>query len=464
MNDGATRVLLVEDDESLLTVATRALEQSGLSVQACSELAEAERAVGAGIGCVITDLRLPDGSGMALLDHVRREAPGVPVILMTAYADLDAAVGAFRAGAFDYLPKPFDLDELVDLTRRALDDGSRQAGRDEPPANELLGRSPAMQPVFRAIGRLARSALPVLITGPTGSGKELVARALHRNGPRADGPFVAVNVSAIPPELLESELFGHERGAFTGAHARRRGRFEQAAGGTLFLDEIGDMPGPSQTRLLRVLSEGEFYRVGGTESIRTDARIVAATHQDLKTRVRAGAFRDDLLHRLDVVRIQVPPLSRRLEDMELLASHFLARAALETGQAPKRISREALAELRARDWPGNVRELENLCRRVSALTPGPVVYPDDLPPVDDINADNPDESLDKAVRRWFRRRHRGHAGTLWEAATQLVERALIDEALRLAGRERQAAAKLLGIGRNTIARKLRAADPGDGEN
>ncbi len=461
MSPDRGRILIAEDDASLLLVMRRALEQAGYAVHGVDRLDAARAWLESGQArVVITDLRLPDGSGLELAREVARSPGAAPVILVTAYTDLDAAVGAFDAGAFDYLPEPFDLDELVSLTRRAMasrrspESGGRRRGQ------ILLGESRAMQPVFKAIGRLAGATLPVLITGPTGSGKELVARALHRHGPRAAHPFVAVNVAAIPRELLEAELFGHERGAFTGAHARRAGRFEQAAGGTLFLDEIGDMPQSLQSRLLRVLSEGEYYRVGGSQPLRTDARIIAATHQDLAAKVESGEFREDLLHRLDVVPIAVPPLAERLEDIGPLAERFLAQAALEAGTPPKRLAPETLSALKARPWPGNVRELENLCRRLTVLTPGPVIQPADLPGAEAATPpDAPGAGLEEALAAWFRAHRESLAGALWPEASRVLEKALIRLALEASGGHRGEAARLLGMGRNTLARKLKGGGP-----
>lgn len=450
-------VLIAEDDASLLLVMRRALEQAGLEAHGVERLDEARQWLDTKrVDVVITDLRLPDGSGLELTREASRSDAAPPVILITAYTDLEAAVGAFDAGAFDYLPKPFDLEELVALTRRALaarESPEAGAGRGRQP---LMGESRAMQPVFKAIGRLAGSSLPVLITGPTGSGKERVARALHQHGNRAGESFVAVNVAAIPRELLEAELFGHERGAFTGAHARRAGRFEQAAGGTLFLDEVGDMPQSLQTRLLRVLSEGEYYRVGGSRPLRTDARIIAATHQDLAARVRNGDFREDLLHRLDVVRIAVPPLAERREDIGPLAEHFLAKAALEAGTPTKRLAPDTVAALRRRPWPGNVRELENLCRRLTVLTPGPVIQPADLPDAEGDPA--PGTSLDQAISEWFHAHRDALNGAIWPEASRRLEAALIRLALEASGGRRGEAARLLGMGRNTLARKLRGEE------
>lgn len=457
MSSDRGRVLIAEDDASLRLVMQRALEQAGLGVEGVDRLEAARRRLESeAFGAVVTDLRLPDGSGLELAREARRAGGSTPVILVTAYTDLDAAVGAFDAGAFDYLPKPFDLDELVALTRRALEARESPEAGGRRGGQLLLGESRAMQPVFKAIARLASAALPVLITGPTGSGKELVARALHRHGDRADRPFVAVNVAAIPRELLEAELFGHERGAFTGAHARRPGRFEQAAGGTLFLDEIGDMPQSLQSRLLRVLSEGEYYRVGGSEALRADARIIAATHQDLRARVAGGAFREDLLHRLDVVPIAVPPLAERREDIGPLAERFLARAAMEAGIPAKRLAPETLAALKTRDWPGNVRELENLCRRLTVLTAGPVIHPADLASeTAGMPPGRPGADLDAAVASWFRANREALAGSLWPEAGRMVESRLIRLALEATGGHRGEAARLLGMGRNTLARKLR---------
>ena len=377
-------VWIVDDDQSIRWVLERALEKEGFTVRAFSSIGAVYDAIETSSpGVVISDIRMPGGTGLELLERLRQRTPNLPVIIMTAFSDLDSAVSAFQGGAFDYLPKPFDLAQAVLLTRRALaerDVVSVPSGTDETlRAQEMLGQAPAMQEVFRAIGRLSQSSATVLVTGESGTGKELIARALHRHSARASKPFVALNMAAIPRDLLESELFGHERGSFTGAQQQRRGRFEQAEGGTLFLDEIGDMPAELQTRLLRVLSEGSFYRVGGQQPIRTQARVIAATHQDLEARVSRGLFREDLFHRLNVIRLRLPPLRERTEDVALLARHFLSRSAAEISVEPKRLSVEALEKLASFDWPGNVRQLENVCNWLMVMAPAQTISVEDLP-------------------------------------------------------------------------------------
>ena len=377
-------VWIVDDDQSIRWVLERALEKEGFAVRAFSSAGAVYDAMEtASPGVVISDIRMPGGSGLELLERLRQRTPTLPVIIMTAYSDLDSAVSAFQGGAFDYLPKPFDLAQAVLLTRRALAErdavAAPVAADDTLRSQEMLGQAPAMQEVFRAIGRLSQSSATVLVTGESGTGKELIARALHRHSARAAKPFVALNMAAIPRDLLESELFGHERGSFTGAQQQRRGRFEQAEGGTLFLDEIGDMPAELQTRLLRVLSEGSFYRVGGQQPIRTQARVIAATHQNLESRVSRGLFREDLFHRLNVIRLRLPPLRERTEDVALLARHFLSRSAAEIGVEPKRLSVEALERLASFDWPGNVRQLENVCNWLMVMAPAQTISIDDLP-------------------------------------------------------------------------------------
>jgi two-component system nitrogen regulation response regulator GlnG len=378
-----TEVWIVDDDQSIRWVLERALEKEGFAVRSFDSTAAVDDAMQSSVpGAVISDIRMPGGSGLELLERLRQRAPELPVIIMTAYSDLDSAVSAFQGGAFDYLPKPFDLGQAVELIRRALAEHEGPAPLLADSAlrsQEMLGQAPAMQEVFRAIGRLSQSSATVLVTGESGTGKELIARALHRHSARSSRPFVALNMAAIPRDLLESELFGHERGSFTGAQQQRRGRFEQAEGGTLFLDEIGDMPAELQTRLLRVLSEGNFYRVGGQAPIRTQARVIAATHQDLESRVSRGLFREDLYHRLNVIRLRLPPLRERTEDVAPLAQHFLARSAAELGVEPKRLSLSALDRLAAFDWPGNVRQLENVCNWLMVMAPAQTISGDDLP-------------------------------------------------------------------------------------
>jgi two-component system nitrogen regulation response regulator GlnG len=376
-------VWIVDDDQSIRWVLERALSREGLDVRAFASAKECLSAFESGEPKVlVSDIRMPGASGIELLQQVKQRRPGLPVIIMTAFSDLDSAVSAFQGGAFEYLPKPFDLPKAVELIRRALAESDREAAAEEliPESPEMLGQAPAMQEVFRAIGRLSQSNVTVMITGESGSGKELIAQALHRHSARAKQPFVALNAAAIPRDLLESELFGHERGAFTGAQQMRRGRFEQAEGGTLFLDEIGDMPAELQTRLLRVLSDGHFYRVGGHQPLKASVRVIAATHQNLEERVRQGLFREDLFHRLNVIRLRLPPLRERAQDVPLLARHFLARSARELGVDAKRLSDEALASLSAFSWPGNVRQLENVCHWLTVMAPAQTVEFKDLPP------------------------------------------------------------------------------------
>jgi len=451
-------VWIVDDDRSIRWVFEKALSREGIAHSSFASAQEALDALDAGPPEVlVSDIRMPGPSGLELLQTVREKHPAVPVIVMTAYSDLDSAVAAFQGGAYEYLPKPFDVDRAVELIRRALEERRRDAAALEPPSEtpEILGQAPAMQEVFRAIGRLAQSSATVLITGESGTGKELVARALHRHSARATKPFVAINTAAMPKDLLESELFGHERGAFTGAQVQRRGHFEQAEGGTLFLDEIGDMPPDLQTRLLRVLSDGTFYRVGGHQQIRANVRVIAATHQELEARVREGSFREDLYHRLNVIRVRLPALHERADDIALLARHFLLHSAKQLGVEPKRLSEEAVAHLSRRQFPGNVRQLENLCHWLTVMAPGQVIEPGDLPAEFRTRA-APSESSDWVAALGAeveRRLERGETGVL-DALGRQFERVLIARALaRTAGR-RIEAANLLGMGRNTITRKI----------
>ncbi len=376
-------IWIVDDDQSIRFVLEKALEKAGLPVRSFSNTRDVQAALNEDSPQVlVSDIRMPGGSGIDLLQEIKRTQPLLPVIIMTAYSDLDSAVSAFQSGAFEYLSKPFDLEKAVDLIQRAVDESMREQDIEEAriDAPELLGQAPAMQDLFRAIGRLSPSQVTVLITGESGSGKELVAQALHRHSPRANGPFVAINTAAIPRDLLESELFGHERGAFTGAQTSRRGRFEQAEGGTLFLDEIGDMPYELQTRLLRVLSDGHYYRVGGHNPIKAHVRVIAATHQNLESRVRDGLFREDLFHRLNVIRLRLPALRERREDIVLLVRHFMQKSAKDLGVDAKRLSDEALAVLLRYPFPGNVRELENVCHWLTVMAPGLTVDVKDLQP------------------------------------------------------------------------------------
>jgi len=414
---------------------------------------------------IISDIRMPGTDGITLLEKIRREAPEIPVIIMTAYSDLNRAVSAFQSGAFEYLPKPFDVDEVVSLVKRAIKQRRiKQAipkTREEPlPETTIIGSAPAMQEVFRAIGRLSSSNLTVLITGESGTGKELIARALHRHSPRAHKTFIALNTAAIPRELLESELFGHEKGSFTGADARRVGRFEQANGGTLFLDEIGDMPADLQTRLLRVLSDGQFYRVGGHEPIKVDVRVITATHQNLEQRVSSGSFREDLFHRLNVIRVHVPPLRERRSDIPLLTGYFLQQAGRELNVERKRMLPETQTFLNKLPWQGNVRQLENFCRWVTVMASGNEIHLDELPPElrDSADVAYANDDWETKFRRWVEANLLQGETSLLHDAMPKIERILIEEALRQSGGRRQDAAKLLGWGRNTLTRKIKVLD------
>lgn len=416
---------------------------------------------------LVSDIRMPGESGLELLKEVKASHPQLPVIIMTAYSDLDSAVAAFQGGAFEYLPKPFDVDQAVSLVRRAIEQGAEDqvVGEEAALAPEILGQAPSMQEVFRAIGRLSQSHATVMITGESGSGKELVARALHRHSPRREAPFVAINTAAIPRDLLESELFGHERGAFTGATAQRRGRFEQAEGGTLFLDEIGDMPPELQTRLLRVLSDGHYYRVGGHQPIKANVRVIAATHQNLEDRVRQGLFREDLFHRLNVIRLRLPPLRERREDVALLVKHFLQKSARELGVEPKRLTEGALRHMQAQTFPGNVRQLENVCHWLTVMAPGQVVDEADLPPEmrEPGDASPSPGNWTQALGAEADRLLAESPGEVHERLQREFERVLIRRAMHATGDRRVEAAQLLGLGRNTITRKIQElgidADP-----
>ena len=518
-------IWVVDDDHAIRFVLEKALTREQFVVRSFANprdvlaaLADEQPQV------LVSDIRMPGGNGIDLLAEVKRRHPGLPVIIMTAYSDLDSAVSALQGGAFEYLPKPFDVNKAVELVRRAVQESQREevAETGQVQAPEMLGQAPAMQDVFRAIGRLSQSNVTVMVTGESGTGKELVARALHKHSPRAGGPFVAINTAAIPKDLLESELFGHERGAFTGAQTTRRGRFEQADGGTLFLDEIGDMPFDLQTRLLRVLSDGQFYRVGGHQPIKSQVRVIAATHQDLEERVRLGVFREDLYHRLNVIRLRLPPLRERVEDIPGLTRLFLAKSARELGVDAKRITDSALQRLQAFGFPGNVRQLENLCHWLTVMAPAQVVEPKDLPPelhapepvrayaaltamsgggtaplsaqapvqalpvpafpsaipvhagAGDVPVDAPlpasaaapaaDAQLPAAalsapawlqdLRREARLRLESNDANVWEALSQQFEAGLIQTALEITRGRRIEAAQRLGIGRNTITRKI----------
>jgi two-component system nitrogen regulation response regulator GlnG len=451
-------VWIIDDDRSIRWVLEKALLREDIPCMTFSSASDALRELERSSPvAVLSDIRMPGVSGLELLQALKERLPKVPVIIMTAYSDLDSAVAAFQGGAFEYLPKPFDVDQALELVRRALaESASREApAASEAPVTEMLGQAPAMQEVFRAIGRLSQSHATVLITGESGSGKELVARALHRHSPRATAPFIALNTAAIPKDLLESELFGHERGAFTGAAAQRRGRFEQADGGTLFLDEIGDMPSELQTRLLRVLSDGQFYRVGGTTPIKVNVRVIAATHQDLEVRVREGLFREDLFHRLNVIRLRLPSLRERREDIPLLVRHFMQKSARELGMEAKGISEAALKTLVGLPWSGNVRQLENVCHYLTVMAPGQVVEVGDLPAdlMQGNTAQKTGDWLQGLAAEAGARLARGEASILDEL-TQAYEKTLIEVALRHTGGRRIEAAHLLGWGRNTLTRKI----------
>ena len=455
-------VWIIDDDRSIRWVFEKALGREGIDFRAYASAGEAlEHLADEPPQVVVSDIRMPGVSGLAFMQALKERLPQTPVIIMTAYSDLESAVAAFQGGAFEYLPKPFDVDHAVELVRRAMEESRRQVeapaeGGDTP---EIIGQAPAMQEVFRAIGRLAQSHATVLITGESGTGKELVARALHRHSPRAARAFIAINTAAIPKDLLESELFGHERGAFTGAQAMRRGRFEQADGGTLFLDEIGDMPPDLQTRLLRVLSDGQFYRVGGHTPLTANVRVIAATHQDLESRVKQGLFREDLYHRLNVIRLRLPSLRERRDDIPVLARHFLAKSARELGVEVKRLTEAAMQFLAAQDLPGNVRQLENLCHWVTVMAPGQVVDVADLPP--DVRGETQASGSagesgtwkDALEREVTARLARGESG-IADPLTRDFETALITRALAHTGGRRIEAAGLLGIGRNTLTRKV----------
>ena len=495
-------IWIVDDDPSIRFVLEKALGREGWPIRSFTQardvltaLADVDNSDPARQApqVLVSDIRMPGGSGLELLEQVRAQQPGLPMIIMTAYSDLDSAVSAFQRGAFEYLPKPFDVPNAVELIRRAMEESQREEVADvqAPVHAEMLGQAPAMQDVFRAIGRLSQSQVTVMITGESGAGKELVARALHKHSPVANGPFVAINTAAIPKDLLESELFGHERGAFTGAQTQRRGRFEQAEGGTLFLDEIGDMPFELQTRLLRVLSDGHFYRVGGHQAVKAHVRVIAATHQNLEQRVKEGVFREDLFHRLNVIRLRLPALRERREDVPMLTQHFLQQSARQLGVEPKRMSAVAMNKLQAFDFPGNVRQLENICHWLTVMAPVQQIALKDLPPevleaseaASAIQATAPElavsKSADSAVEAnsappvsenaallqaggdWLQGLGEQAQALLaqgqsdiWDQLTQQFEAQLLRTTLAATHGRRVEAASRLGIGRNTITRKL----------
>ena len=463
-------VWIIDDDRSIRWVFEKALKRENLPFRIFESAEEALRALERDVpGAVLSDIRMPGLDGIEFMGRLKARYPKLPVIIMTAYSDLDSAVSAFQGGAFEYLPKPFDINDALALIHRALEEGGHSEeemqGLSAAASQGMLGQAPAMQEVFRAIGRLSQSHTTVLITGETGTGKELVAHALHRHSPRKDKPFIALNTAAIPKDLLESELFGHERGAFTGATASRRGRFEQADGGTLFLDEIGDMPADLQTRLLRVLADGEFYRVGGHSPVRVNVRVIAATHQALEERVRQGQFREDLFHRLNVIRIKLPPLRERREDIPLLIKNFLQKSARELGVEMKQVADEAMKLLATLPYPGNVRQLENLCHWLTVMAPGQVIEAKDLPPegLQQPAASAMDWS-EALARDAQSRLAKGEAGILDDLTAQF-ERVLIRVALDHTGGRKIEAAQLLGWGRNTLTRKIQELGMGnDGQD
>jgi len=461
-------VWIVDDDRSIRWVLDRALSQAGFETASFESGIDIEqKLLFQQPDAIISDIRMPDLDGLTLMDQISANWPDLPVIIMTAHSDLESAVAAYQGGAFEYLPKPFDVDEAVDLVQRAIDHSRQHSAQTEnvipQQATEIIGEAPAMQEVFRAIGRLSKSNITVMINGESGTGKELVADALHRHSPRAKKPFIAINTAAIPKDLLESELFGHEKGAFTGAQGLRRGRFEQANEGTLFLDEIGDMPADLQTRLLRVLATGEFYRIGGVEPVKVDVRIIAATHQNLESLVEEGKFREDLFHRLNVIRIKIPALRERKGDIKLLMPHFLQTAASELDVEPKQLRIETENYLANLEWPGNVRQLENICRWLTVMAPGPEVYLDDLPPelreqksaIHTLN-----EDWENALTQWATAQLQKGTNNLLDTATPRYEKIMIECALMQTGGHKQEAARLLGWGRNTLTRKIKELNMG----
>ncbi|MFP5414150.1 MAG: nitrogen regulation protein NR(I) [Gammaproteobacteria bacterium] len=467
-------IWIVDDDKSIRWVMERALEKADMTVECFEDAPSVLKRLDRGLpDTLISDIRMPGMSGLELLDRLRRENPAMPVIITTAHSDLDSAVAAYQGGAFEYLPKPFNIDELVSVTRRAIEYAREKSTAAKPMeaevSKEIIGEAPAMQEVFRAIGRLSHSNITVLINGESGTGKELVARALHRHSPRREQPFIALNMAAIPHDLIESELFGHEKGAFTGAAQRRVGRFEQADGGTLFLDEIGDMPPEAQTRLLRVLADREFYRVGGHTPVKVDVRIIAATHQNLEILVGEHRFREDLFHRLNVIRIHLPRLSDRREDLPQLMQHFFKTSAEELNVEPKILSQEASAYLCSLPWPGNVRQLENTCRWLTVMAAGREVLKSDLPPeLLAIDTPGPRAAGDweQSLRRWIGSQLASGARDILATATPAFERAAIETALEYTAGRKRDAAELLGWGRNTLTRKIQElgiADDRDSE-
>ncbi|MDC0010154.1 nitrogen regulation protein NR(I) [Porticoccaceae bacterium] len=461
--NSTSEIWIAEDDRSLRWVMEKAISREGIEVRSFENGDDLLVALQSSLPeIIISDIRMPGIDGLELLKQIHSTRPDIPVIITTAHSDLDSAVAAYQGGAFEYLPKPFDLDELVDVARRgvtfAREQKPQDLPRDAPPSQEIIGEAPAMQEVFRAIGRLSNSNITVLINGESGTGKELVAHALHKHSPRRNSKFIALNMAAIPHDLIESELFGHEKGAFTGAAQRREGRFEQANGGTLFLDEIGDMPPEAQTRLLRVLADGEFYRVGGHTSVKVDVRIIAATHQNLEELVENNRFREDLYHRINVIRVHLPKLSDRREDIPQLMTHFFHRAAKELEMEPKLLSQQAEDFFCAMEWPGNVRQLENICRWLTVMAAGREVLLTDLPP--ELKAEDAGSELrvqgdwQQMLRRWSERELKSGRRDILAQAIPDFERTMIETALAHTSGRKKDAAELLGWGRNTLTRKL----------
>jgi len=460
----ASNVWVVDDERSIRWVLEKALSQVGIKVT-CFDNGQSliNKLNDDTPDAIVSDIRMPGIDGLDLLERIKQSHPGLPVVIMTAHSDLGSAVASIQGGAFEYMPKPFEVDEAVSIVQRAIEHNVQSTN--EPttiashPETEIIGKAPAMQEVFRAIGRLSKSNVSVLINGKSGTGKELVAKALHKHSPRAEQTFIALNMAAIPHDLVESELFGHEKGSFTGANHLRKGRFEQADKGTLFLDEIGDMPPETQTRLLRVLSDGEYYRVGATAPLKADVRIIAATHQNLESLVAEGKFREDLFHRLNVIRIHLPSLTQRREDIPVLTEYFLAQAAIELNESEKRLTKKAMAFITDLPWPGNVRQLENFCRWIIVMAPGKEVAIDDLPPelLEEKNKRSSSDNWEDALRHWAERElslmTSDNPGLL-HSATPLFEKILIDAALNQTGGRKNDAAILLGWGRNTLTRKI----------
>lgn len=464
-------VWVIDDDQSIRWVLEKTFKQAGMEVntfESADEALDALRGNALAPDAIISDIQMPGSDGLTLLQRLQESHPNTPVLIMTAFSDLDSTVSAFESGAFEYIPKPFDVDDVIEQTRRACSVQRerrntaatprvvrKRVDSAEMPESELLGDAPAMQDVFKAIGRLSRTKMTVLINGESGTGKELIARALHRHSPRADHPFIALNMAAIPHDLMESELFGHEKGAFTGAQGQRIGRFEQSDGGTLFLDEIGDMPATLQTRLLRVLADGQFYRVGGHVPIQVDVRIVAATHQDLEALVDEKRFREDLFHRLNVIRIEAPPLRERSEDIPMLLEHFLESAARELGEQTKRMTPSFAAHVAALPWPGNVRQLQNTAHWLTVMAGGEELTLDDLPQHHSDTRERRQSDWESALRGWAVRQLEQGQADLLGTVIPTVERTLITCALNATQDRRQDAAKLLGCGRNTLTRKIK---------